>query len=251
MTSRGLPPGFERLVAGHSRAVVRAEHRGDAEAMLADGSLFEWAARDLAARPMTGRGVAYAVELPASRTRAVVRHNRHGGLFAPLTRDLFLPPTRAPRELAISLRLTAAGVRTPAVLMYAVQRAGLAFRRSDLVTREIEGGRDLSAYMMPDIAPALRDEAWRASRELVRALDAAGARHHDLNVKNILVAHGASGMEAWVLDVDRVVFGRPDSPIVRLGNEARLLRSARKWRDRHGAMFDEADLAAAVEADGG
>jgi hypothetical protein len=239
MTGRALPAGFVTVTAGRSTVVARAEHRADAEAMLAEGTLFEAAARDLAARPMAGRGVAYAIALPVTRVRAVVRHNRHGGLVAPLTRDLFIHPTRAPRELEISLRLTAAGVRTPAVLMYGVQRVMKLLRRSDFVTREIEGGRDLSAYMMPDVAPALREEAWRAARSLVHTLDAAGARHHDLNVKNILLVHGAAGMEAWVLDVDRVVFGTPHSPDVRLGNEARLLRSARKWRDRHGAMFEE------------
>lgn len=241
MTAAALPSGYVRVKVGRHTAVVLPEHRADAEAMLADGSLFESAARDLAARPLAGRGVAYAIELPVTRTRAVIRHNRHGGLLAPLTRDLFLPPTRAPRELSISLRLAAAGVRTPVVLMYAVQRVG-PFRRSDLATREIEGGRDLSAYMMPDVAPAVRDDAWRAARALVHALDTAGARHHDLNVKNILLGHGAAGMEAWVLDVDRVVFGEPGAADVRQGNEARLLRSARKWRDRHGALFDEAEF---------
>ena len=61
-----------------------------------------------------------------SGTRAVVRHNRHGGLFAPVTRDLFLPPTRAPHELRTALRLTALGVPTPPVLMYGVEPAGIA-----------------------------------------------------------------------------------------------------------------------------
>lgn len=242
MSAVAVPAGFVAVAVGRSTAVVRAEHQPDAVAMLADGSLFEAAARDLAARRMIGRGVAYAIELPVSRTRAVVRHNRHGGLLAPLTRDLFLPPTRAPLELETSLRLAAAGVRTPPVLMYSVRPAALAFRRADLVTREIVGGRDLSAYMMPDVAPTAREEAWRAVRSLVHALDAVGARHHDLNVKNILLAHGESGMEAWVLDVDRVVFGEAGSPEVHLGNQARLLRSARKWRDRREAIFDESDV---------
>ena len=237
------PDGFVSVHVGRRTAVARAEHRADAEAMLAEGSLFEAAARDLAARQLAGRGVAYAVALPISGTRAVVRHNRHGGLLAPVTRDLFLAPTRAPHELAVSLRLADAGVRTPTVLMYGVQRAAVLWRRADLVTREIEGSRDLSAYMMPDVSPSVRAEAWAATRSLVRALDAAGARHHDLNVKNILLAHGASGMQAWVLDVDRVVFGEPESPSVRRGNAARLLRTARKGRAEHGALFDEEALA--------
>lgn len=214
--------------------------------MLADGTLYEAAARDLAARTFTGRGVTYAIALPVSGTRVVVRHNRHGGLFASLTRDLFLPPTRAPYELAVSRRLAALGVRTPEVVMYGVERVAPALRRSDVVTKEVEGGRDLSTFMKPDVPAPEREAAWSATRDLVLALNAAGARHHDLNVKNILLAPLDGRLAAWVLDVDRVDFGEPGSAAVQRGNGERLLRSARKWRDLHGAVFDEAKLAASL-----
>ncbi|MDQ6634095.1 MAG: hypothetical protein M3Z10_04985 [Gemmatimonadota bacterium] len=246
---RGLdapPDGFVRVAIGRCVAVVRAEHEADARAMLTDGSLYEAAARDLGARRLDGRGIAYAIALPVSGTHAVVRHNRHGGLLASVTRDLFLPPTRAPHELQVSLRLADLGVRTPAVLMYGVQPAAVVFRRADLVTREIPGGRDLASYLMPAVPAAERAAAWQATRALVRALNAAGARHHDLNVKNVLLASskGNDHMEAWVLDVDRVVFGQRNAASVRVGNAARLLRSARKWRDERGAVLDEGELAA-------
>jgi hypothetical protein len=190
---------------------------------------------------MRGRGVAYAISLPVSGRRVVVRRNRHGGLFARLTRDLFLPPPRAPHELDVALRLAGAGVRTPDVVMYGVERRGVIWRRSDVMTGEIVDGRDLASYMMPGESAAARAEAWEATRSLVRALDAAGARHHDLNVKNVLLAR-SSGLDAWVLDVDRVTFGQPDSPSVRRGNAARLLRSARKWRAERGAELDEREV---------
>jgi hypothetical protein len=240
------PDGFVRVAVGRCVAVARAEHEADARAMLADGTLFEAAARDLGARRLEGRGVAYAVALPVSGAHAVVRHNRHGGLLAPVTRDLFFAPTRAPHELQVSLRLAELGVRTPAVLMYGVQRVGVLLNRSDLVTREVPGGRDLASYLMPAVAERERTQAWHATRALVRALNAAGARHHDLNVKNVLLAPapGGDGLEAWVLDVDRVVFGQRNAASVRVGNAARLLRSARKWRDERGAVLDERELAA-------
>lgn len=211
--------------------------------MLGEGTFYEAAARDLAATPLAGRGVAYAVALPVTGTRAVVRHNRHGGLLAPLTRDFFLPPTRAPYELEVSLRLAGSGVRTPDVLMYCIQRSAVVLRRSDVATREIAGGRDLAEYMQPCVRTAEREVAWAAARELVQALGACGARHHDLNAKNILLAPGAGGLEAWVLDVDRVSFDAPGNRAVHDGNVARLLRSARKWRDERGAVFDERELA--------
>jgi hypothetical protein len=237
------PAGFVRVAAGRCVAMAREAHADDARRMLAEGSLYEAAARDLGARTLQGRGVAYAVALPVTGTRAVVRHNRHGGLLAPLTRDLFLPPTRAPRELAVATRLGALGVPTPEVLMYGVSAVALLFRRADVVTREIDAGRDLAAFMRPRTPDDERAAAWAATRELVRTMNDAGVRHHDLNVKNVLLAPGESGLAAYLLDVDRVTFGAPGSAEIAGANVARLMRSARKWRDERGARFDERELA--------
>ena len=240
--SSALPAGYVRVTAGRRTAVARGELEDDARALLAEGTLYEVAARSLAARPLAGRGVAYAFPLPITGSRVVVRHNRHGGLLAPLTRDWFLPPTRAPYELAVSLRLAGLGVRTPQVLMYGIESVYGLLRRADVATLEVTGGRDLASYLMPGELPALRSEAWRATRELVRSLNASGARHHDLNVKNVLLTDGEAGLVAWVLDVDRVKFGQAHAASVRVGNATRLLRSARKWRDERGAVLDEREL---------
>jgi hypothetical protein len=244
------PAGFVRVSAGRCAAVVLAALTDDARTLLAEGSLYEAAARDLAARPLQGRGVAYAIALPQSGVRVVVRHNRHGGLLAPLTRDLFLPPTRAPLELAIAQRLEQLGVPTPEVLMYGIAPAPFLFQRADVVTREIIGGRDLSIFMAATVTAAERTAAWDATRALVRAMNAAGVRHHDLNVKNVLISAGARGpgLTAYLLDVDRVAFGTPNSIDLRRGNVERLRRSARKWRDEHGATFDEQELSGLADA---
>jgi hypothetical protein len=242
--SSALPAGYVRVTAGRCTAVARVEVEDDARALLADGTIYEAAARSLAARPLAGRGVAYAFALPVTGSRVVVRHNRHGGLLAPLTRDYFLPPTRAPYELDVSLRLADLGVRTPQVLMYGIESVYGLLRRADVMTLEVTGGRDLASYLMPGEVPALRSEAWRATRALVRTLNAAGARHHDLNVKNVLLTDGEGGLVAWVLDVDRVRFGQAHAASIRVGNATRLLRSARKWRDERGAVLDERELAA-------
>jgi 3-deoxy-D-manno-octulosonic acid kinase len=238
------PAGYVRVTAGRCVAVVRAELEDDALALLAGQTLYEAAARSPDARPLAGRGVSYAIALPVTGARVVVRHNRHGGLFAPLTKDLFLPPTRAPYELVTSLRLSGLGVRTPQVLMYGIEAVYGVLRRADVMTLEVTGGRDLASYLMPGEVPALRAEAWRATRALVRALNAAGARHHDLNVKNVLLTDGEGGLVAWALDVDRVRFGQAQAASVRVGNATRLLRSARKWRDERGAVLDESELSA-------
>ena len=76
----------------------------------------------------------------------------------------------------------------------------------------------------------------------------AGVRHHDLNVKNVLLAPTTGGLVAHLLDVDRVEFGRAGDARLHAANVQRLLRSARKWRDQRGATFDERELAAMVAA---
>jgi aminoglycoside phosphotransferase (APT) family kinase protein len=94
---------------------------------------------------------------------------------------------------------------------------------------------------------AEREAAWAATRALVRIMSESGVRHHDLNVKNVLIAPSEGGLRAHLLDVDRVTFGAPGSEAVARGNVERLLRSARKWRERHGAEFDERELAELLE----
>ena len=244
--SGGQPPaGYVRVHATRWRCSVTTleSHADDALAMLEAGPLHQSASRMTNARPLEGRGVAYAVRLPHTGTPAVVRHNRHGGVFAPVTRDLFLAPTRAPYELRMSLMLNERGVPTPAVLMVGVQEVLGPWCRADVMTREVEGARDLAEFMQPGVDAAQRAAAWAAARDLLARLDAAGVRHHDLNVKNVLLSPGGDAMTAWLLDVDRVAIGARSSQWA-WANHARLLRSARKWRDERGAVFDERELAA-------
>lgn len=239
----GVPEGYERALIRGAEVVARIEMLDAARTALKSGTLYDYAAHHEDARPLAGRGVAYAVPFPGGH-RVVVRHNRHGGLFAPLTRDRFFAPTRAPYELTVALRLARAGVPTPEIVAYAVYPAGPLLRRSDVVTREVRESRDLAAILTTG-----RDRDQRAAldatAELIGVLSAIGARHHDLNVKNVLLARGPTrgGLTAYVLDVDRVEFGRAgDSRITELNLE-RFARSARKWRALHDAGVDESELA--------
>ena len=237
-----VPPGYERLLLGHAVAVARSEVAASIRRSLvgADGSrstLLEYAARHPGARQMQGRGAAYAAPLPQSTDRVVVRHNRHGGLFGPITGDRFLAPTRAPYELDMSLRLAKLGVPTPQIVAYALYPPGGLFQRADVCSREIPGSRDLAQVLMRD-NPADRAAAFAATARLVASLSRVGARHHDLNAKNILLTHET----AYVLDVDRVQLG--GSPAAALdANLARLTRSLRKWRDRFAARISEREIA--------
>ena len=236
-----LPPGFERLLLGHAVAVARSDVAVGIRGSLlgADGArstLHEYAARQPGARPLQGRGVAYAVTLPQSSVRVVVRHNRRGGLFAPIIGDRFLPPTRAPHELEVSLALSKLGVSTPDIVAYALYPPGGLLQRSDVCSAEIPASRDLAQILTGEGASE-RGAALLATAQLVAGLARVGARHHDLNAKNVLLTYET----AYVLDVDRVTLGGiPAETLV--ANLNRLTRSLRKWRDRFHARISERDI---------
>lgn len=226
MSGPSAPPGFESFLVGRAQVVARAALADAVRTAMAEGSLHAWASRQPGARAMRGRTTAWATALP-NGAEIVVRHSRHGGLLSPLTGDLFLVPTRAPRELAASVRLAAAGVPTPDVLAYAVYPAMGPFARADVATGLLNG------VPLPEAWPATLtvDESWvlvEAIARLLEALRRAGAHHPDLNVRNVLMFDAAGGRTAAVLDVDRVVFGAPGDTALSARNLHRLLRSMRK-----------------------
>lgn len=236
-----IPPGYERLLLGHAVAVARSDLALNVRRALvsADGTrctLHEYAARQPGARRLQGREAAYAVALPQCAERVVIRHNRHGGLFGPLTRDLFFSPTRAPYELSACLQLTKLGIPTPPVIAYALYPPGGLLQRSDIVSREIPGSRDLAHILVHEGATE-RAAALSATAELVAAMARGGARHHDLNAKNVLLTYEL----AYVLDVDRVTFSGNTQAVLD-GNINRLTRSFRKWREQFRAHIAEREI---------
>lgn len=189
---------------------------------------------------MRGRGVIYAVDLPTiPAIPVVVRRNRHGGLLHGLTGEYFLAPTRAPLELATSLRLAAAGISTPELVAYVVYPAAGIFARSDVMTRRLPEGDDLPAVWKKE-SKEDRNALLVAVARLLSALARAGAWHADLNLKNIYIAGTGADLTAYLLDVDRVTF--PGGGGIATRNFKRLARSARKWRERWGLDFDEEAL---------
>lgn len=236
-----LPSGYERLLLGHAVAVARSDVAPSIRRSLvsADGSrstLHDFASRQANARLLLGRGAAYAVALPQTNLRVVVRHNRHGGMFATLTGDRFISPTRAPHELEMSLALAKLGIPTPEIVAYVLYPPGSFLQRADVASREISGGRDLADVISRDGGPE-RAAALVATAKLVGSLSRAGVRHHDLNAKNILITYET----AYVLDVDRATLDvKVDAALE--ANLGRLVRSLRKWRDRFGARITERDI---------
>ena len=239
-----VPEGYESLTARGGATVVAREDLVPAlREVMAEGSLYEYAARHPRARTMAGRGTVYAVPLPGVAEGIVVRRSRRGGMLAPITGDRFVVATRAATELRVALRLAGEGVATPEVLAYAIYPAGPFLRRSDVATREIPRGRDLATALL-NATDETKPPMLAATASLLADLTRIGARHPDLNLKNILLApSGGDAPAAYVLDVDRITFGSRGSATVAEANLARLGRSARKWRELYGARIDDADLA--------
>lgn len=243
--SRPPPEGYVRLDDTRSVVVV---HRSVADSVrtaldAGDGSLYTWAAGHAELRELQGRLPAYAVPLPGGAARVVVRRSHHGGMLARVLGDRFLPPTRAPRELATSLLLARSGVPTPPVAAYAIAPAGPLLKHVDVLTLELPG-TDLGESLQAMPTSAARRELLLPVAALLGALSRAGAWHPDLNVKNILLTRDESGqLQPAVLDVDRVRFVPPGNPKLRDANLQRLARSVRKWRTTRGVGFDDAELA--------
>lgn len=227
--------GYEHLVVEGANALVVKSLAGAVRDILQTETLYEYAARSPNALRFEGRAPVYAVPLGLSQERAVVRHAVRGGLIGKVVHDLFVSPTRAPRELAAAYRLKLSGVPTPEVLAVITYAAGPMLRRADVATRYIEGGADLAAVF----SDARNDEQRRpildAVARLLTSLTDAGAQHPDLNLKNIFVTPAEQGYLAHVLDVDRVNFHLPGDPLLARANLDRLVRSLRKWRERTGA----------------
>ncbi len=243
-----VPDGYRECARGGLHLVARADQYDALRHALTDATLHEWAAAQPGAQPLQGRATAWATTLPGG-TRIVVRHSRHGGALAGITGDLFLAPSRAPWELLASLRLRESGVNTPAVVAYVTYAAMGPLCRADVATEHLDGEDFPAAWR------GARDEHQRgaivgAVGELLRAMQAAGARHPDLNVKNVLIAQSAGSVRAAVLDVDRIAFTRAGDAEAAAANLRRLTRSLQKWRNA-GLEFTashEAHLRAAADA---
>lgn len=228
--------------------MARAGNHDAVRAAIAGGTLHQWAAAQPRATPLQGRGVAWAARLP-SGADVVVRHARHGGVLAPLTGDLFLSPSRAPRELDTALRLQAAGVPTPDVVAYVTYPAFGPFCRVDVATARV-AGCDVPAAWAAAPTAAARDGIIHAIARLLRLLQGAGAHHPDLNVKNVLVSGDGGEQRAWVLDVDRVSFGEAGDSGIGRRNAQRLVASFRKWRALHALEIEVAHIRALLDGAG-
>lgn len=222
MTLPRIPDGFARTRRGRLSLLVRAS------APELAALLQRWATGTLppARALLGGRGGIGAFQLRPDLV-AVLRPYRRGGLMKRVNRAHYFGVRPRPfRELRASEALRAAGVATPEVLGAAVRWDAPGSYCGALATREVPGAINLWHYLQ--MAPAAeRGPACTAAAAVTRSMHDAGAVHPDLNLQNYLVRRTASGFEAWVIDLDRVRFGRITAR-TRQAAFDRICRSIRK-----------------------
>lgn len=215
-----------------------------AELIERHGSLYDWAAGIPQAVALRGRAPVYVADLPGADVTLVVRHAWHGGVLAPITGDRFRRPSRAPVELAQSARLRVVGIPTTEVLGYARYDAGAGLCRVDVLSRFVPDAYDLGAVSAGLVPGITLPDALTATLTLLRQCASAGVHHPDLNVKNVLLTHGADRrLQAMIIDVDVIQWdaSRPARETM-LANVKRLTRSMKKWRTQFGADLADATI---------
>ncbi|HSP95882.1 MAG TPA: lipopolysaccharide kinase InaA family protein [Candidatus Dormibacteraeota bacterium] len=216
------PDGFVFTPAGRLRLMVRegAPEVGEL--------LHRWARDDLPpARILPGGRGGVGAFLLRPDLGVVLRPYRRGGLIGRVNRGRYLGLAARPfRELRAAVAVAAAGVPTPEPLGAAVLWDAPGLYRGAFVTRELWGAANLWRFLQQ--APAAqRGAACAAAAALVRRLHDAGALHPDLNLQNFLIRRGASGIDAWLIDLDGVRFTAVSARHRRAAFD-RICRSIRK-----------------------
>jgi tRNA A-37 threonylcarbamoyl transferase component Bud32 len=159
----------------------------------------------------------------------VLRGFHHGGLFAKLMGNRFLGASRFLAELRVSEAIRREAVPTPEVLALHFRRAGAGTYRGWILTRYIGGGENLRRWVEAGLpGNPERRMVLRLAARTVGSLHAAGCLHPDLNLSNLLLAHG----KIFVLDLDGASVKRPLGVGARCSNLLRLYRSLAKAMDR-------------------
>jgi tRNA A-37 threonylcarbamoyl transferase component Bud32 len=221
-----IPEGFQKLTdLQGNRLVVRADRQRE----ILVSTCLEIERRGYSTG-VFGRGDMRSMKL-ADGTTALFRCYRHGGAFRSLTGKWFISwPPRPFRELSITEELRRRGFPTVEVLAACVEKIRGPIYRGWLVTRQVEGARDLWHGLQSGFCQSAGIEATlKAVAAAIYRMHREGVYHRDLNLKNILVRSTAAGVESHVIDFDRavLVLGQLPAPLARK-NLDRLLRSIRK-----------------------
>jgi hypothetical protein len=195
-------------------------------------TLYDAAARQPEAQPISGRGTAWAIQ-PGGEYW-LVRHYRRGGMVASVLNDRYAAygGDRALHELHVSTAARARGIPTPQVVA-ALAYPGPVFSRFDIAVEFIDHARDLAQLLFEDRIVSAEDIARAA--DAIRTGVSMGLVHPDLNLKNILVTPAG----AWILDLDRGTLTDGVSRSAANRMRKRFKRSLSKWESQTGRMVSD------------
>jgi 3-deoxy-D-manno-octulosonic acid kinase len=222
-----IPEGFRKAHLGGTRTIAvreSAERHLSLERLTVERSGAGEESR------FHGRGRLRVLKL-GDGTSALVRAYRHGGVLRALTGDLFFTwPPRPLRELSVTEAARKRGVPTVEILAAGVERVCGLLYRGWLVTREIQGARDVWAVVEgDDFAGGSKNQLLEAVARAVRSMHRSGVYHRDLNLKNILLRRESERLESYIIDLDKARLFPGDVPqAMAEKNLARLGRSIRK-----------------------
>lgn len=149
----------------------------------------------------------------------VVRPLRRGGALGAILRDRYTRPRRVRAELELLAALRDEGVPVVTPIAAVARRSG-AFWRLRLCTELVDGGLPLPAYMAAH--PEQRRAVAAGLGAVLHLAFAAGLRHPDLHVDNVLCQARGDRVRILLMDLDRAVLVRPltegqrDAMLVRL-----------------------------------
>jgi hypothetical protein len=199
-----------------------------------------WLAADMAATPLA-RFWQPLSALPGAKGRGgvgllrigdrmlVVRPFRRGGAFAKVFGDRYLRPSRVHDELLLLAELRRIGVPAVEPIAAVARRRGVAWRLR-LCTTWLPAALPLPAFLAS--FPGERRAAATAVGQLLHGAFAAGLRHPDLHLDNVLCEVRGGGVGAVLVDLDRARLALPRRPAAEAAMLVRLLRHLERHRGR-------------------
>jgi len=157
----------------------------------------------------------------------VVRPYRRGGALGSLLSDRYSQPHRARQELEVLHRLQQEGV--PVVVpVAALAKKGRAFWRLRLCTEWLADALPVPAFLAR--YPDRRRQTSESVGLVIRLAFAAGLRHPDLHLDNVLVSLRGDKVRAVLVDLDRARIKGPLSDQSRDGMLVRMQRHVVRHR---------------------
>jgi tRNA A-37 threonylcarbamoyl transferase component Bud32 len=219
--------GIRRLRSGPRVLLVAAPLADSAEALglLEPGGLERLLTSGGGRR---GRGETAVVSLPGRPERLHLRPVRHGGWLGGLFRDRLLGLARPVAELRASTTLRAAGAPVARPALVAARRRMGRLWSAAVGTLHEEDTQDGVEFFASGPSRTRVLAAATAAGEAVRKLHAAGGRHGDLHLKNLLVREQRGSARVLLVDLDRTRVVGDLAPRERMAEVMRLYRSLRK-----------------------